>query len=242
MRRFLAIAVLTGTALPLMAHEGHEHVPPTIRRQPAPEEEDWVTSYYLKPDPAGLLEKFKKLATDGSLENPSVHAPLIAFISQVMKANPKRIAGWLDALEKLKLGHEELGVFYNAAWFSNTKEARDYFRKKGITAFDDAPPDILKLEPKDPGVIDMWWGYFFATGSKAPIRRIVDALELTRPGEGSDRLQVATHGAVRWSLASNCRQHPRVMEYCKEILSKLPEAQRATLEKVLAEAEARPAR
>ncbi len=238
MRRFLAIAVLTGTALPLMAHEGHEHVPPMLRRQPGPEEEDWVTSYYLRPDPAGLLEKFRKLATDGTLEKPSVHAPLIAFISQVMKANPNQIAGWLDALGRLNLGHEEMGVFYNAAWFSNTREARDYFRKKGITAFHDAPPDILTLEPKDPGVIDMWWGYFFATGSKEPIRRIVAALELLLPREGSDRLQVATHGAVRWSLASNCRHHPTVLKYCQEILNEsgLSEVQRVELEKVLAEA------
>lgn len=222
----------------LVAHEGHETVPPMLKRQAAPEEEDWVTSYYLKPEPGQLLQRFKKLATDGTLENPSVHPPLIAFISEVMKANPKRIAGWLDALGQLKLGHEELGVFYNAAWFSDTKAARDYFRKKGIAAFgNDKPPKILELEPKTPDVIDMLWGVFFATGKKEPIRRIVAALELNRPDGKDDRMREATYQAVRWSLASNCRHHPTVLAYCREILPKIPEAQRAELEKVLAEVE-----
>ena len=50
---------------------------------------------------------------------------------------------------------------------------------------------MLKKEIDSPSVLDMLWGYFFATGDEAPIRRIVSALNYSKYAGAMDRYETS---------------------------------------------------
>jgi hypothetical protein len=149
-----------------------------------------------------------------------------------MAANPKRIQEWID--EASDLDEKQRDALLVAAWYSDTKEARDLFQKQNLDAYlKQKAPDILEIDVNNPSTLDMLWGYFMATGDSAPIRRIVSALSLSKYSGALDRFKTsektdkdkkdayldATFQAAQWSLESNCKTHPRVLEHCEEIFS-----------------------
>jgi hypothetical protein len=209
--------------------------------------EDWLSSYYKKPTPDVLVKNVRSLAKEGVLKKESAKPPLVAFFSRIMAQNPQQIDGWLTELGDLE--EEEKEVLYTAAWFSDTEEARAYFTKHKMDAYLHKAPDILQMEADEPSKLDMFWGYFMATGDIKPIRRVVSALELSKYEGAAKRYQSsaqtdqdkkeayldATFQSAMWSLESNCRQHPLVLEHCEKLFAeeKLPKGQRLWLAVVL---------
>lgn len=63
-----------------------------------------------------------------------------------------------------------------------------------------APPQKLIMEPSAEA-LDLWWGFYFATGSYGPVMHIVDMLPLAQDHNDVDRL--ATGSMAKYSLASN---------------------------------------
>jgi hypothetical protein len=62
------------------------------------------------------------------------------------------------------------------------------------------PTGPLIMEPSAEA-LDLWWGYYFATGSYGPVMHIVDMLPLAADHNDTDRL--ATGSMAKYSLASN---------------------------------------
>jgi hypothetical protein len=64
-------------------------------------------------------------------------------------------------------------------------------------------------------VIDLNWGYYFATGWEAPVRRIVAALAYTLD---KDKVDVMTVGAMaKWTLAQNAARDNDLLMMLKRI-------------------------
>ena len=63
-----------------------------------------------------------------------------------------------------------------------------------------APPPKVALEPSAE-VLDVLWGYYFATGSYGPVMHIVDLLPLSQDHNDADRLTVGS--MAKYSLAAN---------------------------------------
>jgi hypothetical protein len=165
------------------------------------------------------------------LSNPDTEPPTVAFLSRVIAANPDKIAEWMTTLADLPASDRE--TLFRAIWLSDAKEGKRYLEEKGVTKYLKKPtPDILKIEIDSPDVLDMLWGYFFATGDDAPIRRIVSAFNYgeyagalkrySTPGATEEDKKHAEYEAIfrvtTWSLRSNCRKHPRVKECCDHLL------------------------
>ena len=198
----------------------------------AQDAEDWMTFYYKNPTPERFVEEVCTIVEAGHLTKKGAQPPIVAFISQVMHANPEKISDWLGAFEGLE--EEQRNVLCAAAWFSDTPQARDYFRRKELSDYlDNEAPAILKMPVNNSMTLDMLWGYFFATGSEAPIRRIIKGFKLSKYEGALERYKEsqktekdqeeayldAVFDAARWSLTSNCEQHPRVLEHCETIFS-----------------------
>ena len=101
-----------------------------------------------------------------------------------------------------------------------TKEGRVFHRRGGPFA---AVRSVTSL--------NLQWGAFLATGETTPMRSILAAL-----GAG-DNAQLSQ--SVRWSLAQNAVQHPRVLAICRDELSRQPNEIRETLRAVIHDSEAR---
>jgi hypothetical protein len=109
---------------------------------------------------------------------------------------------------------------------------------------------MLTKEIDSPSVLDMLWGYFFATGDEAPIRRIVSALNYSEYAGALDRYETskktpddrnqayydAIFRAAVSSLSTTWRQHPRIKEICDGLLkdNKLSPTETQLLKQMLA--------
>lgn len=194
--------------------------------------DDWMTYYYKSPSPDLFSKELRLLTDKGLLANENAQAPIIAFLSQVMSLNAKRIPEWIE--EFSNIDEKQRKVLLAAAWYSDTEEARELFKTKNLDAYlKQKAPKILEVEVNNPSALDMLWGYFFATGDSTPIRRIVTALSLSKYAGALDRFKTSdktakdrneayldvTFQAARWSLESNCKAHPLVLEYCEKIFA-----------------------
>jgi hypothetical protein len=191
----------------------------------------WLTFYYRKPEPERFVVEVRKMSKAEMLTKPGAEPPTLAFLSRVLAANPEKIEAWMKALADLPEGDK--AELHRAIWFSDTKESKAYLKDKSVAKYvNKDPPDILQMEIESPDVLDMLWGYFFATGEEAPIRRIVSAFNYSTYFGAVERyksskqtaedkknaLNDAIFRAAMWSLGSNCQQHPRVREHCDSLL------------------------
>jgi len=72
----------------------------------------------------------------------------------------------------------------------------------------------------DPGKLDIWWISFFATAETDYLDHILAQVADVKSQTGTPRILLA--GAADWSVASNCEQHPRVLEYVRSVLARTP--------------------
>jgi hypothetical protein len=193
--------------------------------------DEWMMFYYKKPQPERFVAEVRKMSAAGHLANKNAEPPIVAFLSRVIAQNPEQLSTWMVALADLPEKDKE--VIYEAIWYSNTKAGKAHLAEHGIAKYvQTAAPDILAMEINDAPVLDMLWGYFFATGEKAPIRRIVSAMNLGERKDMSDEhnatsknenvdnkalKQVIRYSAL-WSLDCNCKDHPKVKEICEGLV------------------------
>lgn len=189
----------------------------------------WITYYYRNPTPGKVIEQFQIMTNRGVFKDPYAHPPVVAFLSQIMAQNPKMIREWMKAFETID--DTQRAPLQAAAWYSDTPEAREYFKEQKFEVFlKEKAPKILEITVDNPSVLDMQWGYFMATGDSTPIRRIITAFSLSKYAGALDRFKTsaksdqdkkeayyeATFQAAQWSLESNCRTHPLVLEHCEK--------------------------
>jgi hypothetical protein len=97
-------------------------------------------------------------------------------------------------------------------------------------------PTLTAISIKDDAsVIDLNWGYYFATGWEAPVRRIVGALELSLD---KDKVELLTIGAMaKWTLAQNASRNDDLLLLLKKISSDSDPKIRKPLTEVIEAAE-----
>jgi len=207
--------------------------------------DDWLTFYYRDPRPDQVVAQLKAWSSEGTLQDANARAPLTGFLSQIFRQNADKLQDW--RLQLKGLPKEDLELINMAIWMSNTKESKELLQKEIPKAFKDkSPPDILTLKLDSPSALDLLWGYFFATGDSKALRRIVAMFRYADAptkleGIPKDRspLYVILPKAAKWSISSNARQHPKVMEDCKKILAsdQLNDTEKKWLDESLQESE-----
>jgi len=80
-------------------------------------------------------------------------------------------------------------------------------------------------------LLDTLWGYYFATGSHAPIQRIVQMLPWSKSRDTVDKLTVGS--MARYTLASYAIRDANLREYLRSELAKQPAAVKAPLGEVV---------
>lgn len=176
------------------------------------------------------------------------------FLGQIMRANPDKIAGWMNELKDLP--EKDRDTLLKAVWISQTKEGKkwladnkhqDLSEKAGHPLVTGA---AMVLEPYH---VDVLWEWFFATGEKAPIQQIVGKFNLLSADPGDDDLpkkpaasldrptflRETIGGVAVWSASSLATQHDKLLTHLQEIQSdpKLPARSGAWLKRVIEIAE-----
>jgi hypothetical protein len=80
-------------------------------------------------------------------------------------------------------------------------------------------------------LLDTMWGYYFATGSYAPIQRIIQMLPWSKSRDTVDKLTVGS--MARYTLASYAIRDASLREYLRNELARQPAAVKAPLAEVV---------
>ena len=201
-------------------------------------DQSWMQNYFSNPQPDRFVEQVKEITGEGLLKSPKAHGLFLGFLSQVMAQNPVKVPGWLKEFEGLDAAQRE--VLLSAAWYSGVEEARAYFKEQNLADpyLAHRAPKVLDVTADHPTIIDLYWGVYMATGAIEPVRKVVDALSLVKYNGALERYREKvrkkempseaelkeanldfTFQTAVTTLQVNCREQPRVMEYCQKIYS-----------------------
>ena len=202
---------------------------------------NWISHYYIHPQPDDIPARVREMTALGVFRKESAVPPVVAFLAEIFRENPSRIAGWFESLRNTS--PEARSAIIRAAWESNTKEGTAALNALVAQKEQDLALQIRKQKRIDlekdqidsPAFLDMLWGTFSASGKAWPVERIIGVLSWDLPAEGTpNRTNVLLIiGAARWSLSSNAFQHRRVYEICQNTLPKLNAEGRQQLDEIL---------
>jgi hypothetical protein len=201
--------------------------------------EAWLTNYYQHPAPERFESAVLNLSRSGYFERAGNVPLAIGFFAAVMAQHPERANQWMSFSRALPTAHQR--ILASALWYSGNARgathlaalarSADPAEKQEIQTLITRTPDLRATEVRSVASLNLQWGAFLATGEKAPVQNILAALGTTDKGQLSQN--------VRWSLAQNAVQHPRVLDICRDELSRQPNEIRETLRAVIHDSETR---
>lgn len=225
--RTLAVLCITlvaaGSAAAAAAGKRTPASPPAPRLQSAEDVLLWINNYRLEPEPQQLPAAVKAMTTLGLLRDPDTAGVYIGFVAGVLASNPDKSGALVSAM--FPLPPEDQGLVVKAIAYSGAPEW-----KQTLTAFIEQMPARRKLIDKylfgkepllfdvaldsGPAAIDALWGYYFATGSERPVKRIITALAWS--SEKSDVTKLTIGSMAKWTLASNASRDRHLLRLCRD--------------------------
>jgi hypothetical protein len=198
-------------------------------KQPAPfaKSEElliWINGYRLKPEPKRLPAAVKAMSAFGITKDMDQAGVYIGFTAGVIGSNP-------DTAEKLitdcfPMPPEDQVLLIKSIAYSGLSDWKDMLgkfvermpaRKVLIDKYMFANKPVLADLPmsEESTAIDINWGYYFATGSEAPVRRIVKALAWSTDKNEVEKLTIG--GMAKWTLAQNASRDSDLLQMLKAI-------------------------
>lgn len=185
--------------------------------------ESWVMNYYKDPQPEFLFDGFNYGVHNKRIAKAGNRSMIIAFYSSCLRSDTTKQKEFYEIVRDTR-DEDLIYAFGLTLWqvhseFSlklmdrflgqqNTEKYNaDFDRFKAVKFL-----DIWADSIHHPEHLDMLWADFFATGNEQSVKKIITKLsDLDSP----DYFDVATAGSAQWSLASNARHHPKVLDICK---------------------------
>lgn len=204
----------------------------------------WINGYRSKPDPKRLPAALKAMQMFGVTKDMDQAGVYIGFTAGVLGSNP-------DDAEKLiascfPMPPEDQVLLIKAIAYSGLPEWKGVLisfvermpaRKVLIDKYLFANKPVLADLPmgEDSTAIDINWGYYFATGSEAPVRRIVTALAWSLDRNDVEKLTIGA--MAKWTLAQNAARDSDLLQMLKAIAPEEKAEVRAPLIEVIDAAE-----
>ena len=237
------IALTVSLAMTLCAGGQPSGRPPLIERGSKA-----TTFYYLSPNPKLATELLDDVLKKENLEHPwfrrrsdvlriiGTQIGLIAWgHPELVRQCEARFEGTTPAGRRLILGSlrvcgDEATLGQIDKWLVREEDAA--VRKDLEETRDDvADPKRKRFRekaPTSPLEIDLLWADFFITGEYQPVSRILDLLDI--PPKKSNPIM---RGVAGWSLRSNMRQHPKLVELLRQHADQRPELSRKAVNEYL---------
>lgn len=224
----------------------------------------WLPTYYLQPDPVKAFKAYLDYADLDNAVTGQLDFSQIFFYKLLFEKHPFLLKALVDSYADADLQTRMKVLFMlalldyrEAPYLKELPEMeKGYFENVRLLYLPEPYEDLIS-----PQQLDCLWAEFYATGRFEPIRQIVEGLALAEydgsleelgKGEESEKTDQERMNAyrevllqsARWSLLSNCRQHPLVRAYCGFIFQEGPltAITREELGRVLATADSTPSR
>jgi hypothetical protein len=204
----------------------------------------WINSYRLKPEPERLPEAVKAMSALGVLRELDSAGVYVGFTAGVLGANPARAEKLVTAMFPMRPEDQVLivrAIAYSELpdWkgllgkFIERMPARKVLIDRHL--FGKAPTLMELRLDSGPAALDALWGYYFATGSAKPIRRIVTALPWSMERNDVDKL--TTGSMVKLTLAVNATRDQELLSILQDEVRRQPKEVVIPLRQVIEAAE-----
>lgn len=205
----------------------------------------WMNAYRLKPEPKRLPEAVRTMVRTGALKDMDQAGVYIGFTAGVIGSNPELAEELISSMFPLEPQDQVLLI--RAIAYSGHPEWKELMtkfvermpaRKVLIDKFLFGKKETLDNLPfeDNSAAIDINWGYYFATGSEAPVRRIVKVLGWSLDRDSVDKLTIGA--MAKWTLAQNASRDSDLLSMLKGLVdSEKDKSVRAPLAEVIEAAE-----
>lgn len=206
----------------------------------------WVDGYRYDPAPARLPDAVKALSRLGLFRDPDAAGVFIGFMAGVLNSNPKNAERFVTRM--FPMPPEDQGAIIKAIAYSGLPNWQGLMgkfvermpaRKSMIDSYLQGKAKVLHDLPLEegPAPIDTLWGYYFATGSLEPVRRIISALKWA--DDKADVTKLTVGSMAKWTLANNATRDRELLYLLRDeqALTSHPESVRAALKEIVVAAE-----
>jgi hypothetical protein len=212
----------------------------------------FLTFYYLNPKPAEVLPYYVYFIKSKLVEKKALFTPLLTSFVEILKQNKYLFPQVQSCFNSLEIKYQLYMLYliqYSDIAPTSFYSGLNEVHKALLTQIRKNKQIDPYAKITQPDQLDMLWSIFTSNGSYAPIRKLIQTLDLARfKGEaekyklpsnkdtvGTRALNDVFYQGVVWSLKSNVRQHPRVREYCEWALreEKLNSIQKSELKEII---------
>ncbi len=204
----------------------------------------WINGYRTKPEPKRLPAAVRAMSEFGLIKDMDQAGIYIGFTAGVLGSEPETIDKAITALFPMQPDDQVLLI--KAIAYSGMPDWKDVLgryvermpaRKVLIDKFLFGKKPALENLPiaEDSSVIDINWGYYFATGAEAPIRRIVSALAMSTDKNDVEKLTIGS--MAKWTLAQNAARDTELLAMLKAASAEQPVEVRRPLAEAIDAAE-----
>jgi len=204
----------------------------------------WINGYRVKPDPDRLPEAVKAMIKSSVTKDMDQAGVYIGFTAGVLGSNPDKAEALVTQM--FPLDPQDQVLLIKAIAYSGLTEWKELMitfvermpaRKVLIDKYLFSGKPTLENLPfeENSAAIDINWGYYFATGAEAPVRRIVSVLAWSLDRDNVEKLTIGA--MAKWTLAQNASRDPDLLALLKGISAQQEEATRKPLGDVIEAAE-----
>lgn len=191
----------------------------------------WINGYRVKPDPDRLPEAVKAMIKSSVTKDMDQAGVYIGFTAGVLGSNPEKAEALITQM--FPLDPQDQVLLIKAIAYSGLTEWKELMitfvermpaRKVLIDKYLFAGKPTLEDLPfeENSAAIDINWGYYFATGAEAPVRRIVSVLAWSLDRDNVEKLTIGA--MAKWTLAQNASRDPDLLALLKGISAQQEEA------------------
>ena len=184
----------------------------------------WINGYRLKSEPKRLPAAVKAMQAFGLTKDMDQAGVYIGFTAGVIGSNPEDAERLIASC--FPLPPEDQVLLIKAIAYSGLPDWKPLMikfvermpaRKVLIGQYLYANKPVLADLPMgdDSTAIDINWGYYFATGSEAPVRRIISALAWSLDKNDIEKLTIGA--MAKWTLAQNASRDEDLLHMLKAI-------------------------
>jgi hypothetical protein len=236
-----ALACLTAPSFAAKKLKGKDQAPAFAKTEDVL---GWINGYRLKPEPERLPDAVQAMSRFGITKDMDQAGVYIGFTAGVIGSNPDTAEVLVSRMFPLPSEDQVLiikAIAYSglADWkalltsFVERMPSRKILIDKYLFA---NKPTLAELQiGEEQTAIDINWGYYFATGSEAPVRRIVLSLALSLDRNEVEKLTIGA--MAKWTLAQNAARDADLLSMLKAMpIDEKPQV-RAPLHEVIEAAE-----
>lgn len=204
----------------------------------------WMNGYRLKPEPKRLPEAVRAMVKSSVTKDMDQAGVYVGFTAGVIGSNPDEAEALIAKM--FPLDPQDQVLLIRAIAYSGHPDWKGVMtkfvermpaRKVLIDRFLFSNKPTLESLPfeENSSAIDINWGYYFATGSEAPVRRIVSVLKWSQDKDSVEKLTIGA--MAKWTLAQNASRDPDLLAVLKGISAEDRVEARAPLNDVIEAAE-----